>query len=117
MTAEDCDEFAMSSDLSNAELNPELRSIGCGWRLDELAAQAIEDSLKDCGVDPNSSPYCPGNDGMDEGYDAEDPDLNVGPDGYCTATPCGSNGTMPELSCAELGVEEQFCQPDGTYQP
>ncbi|MDQ3763040.1 MAG: hypothetical protein M3460_15750 [Actinomycetota bacterium] len=29
-------------------------------------------------------------------YRNSDPNFNVGPDGYCTATPCGSNGKLPE---------------------
>lgn len=28
-------------------------------------------------------------------YHSRDPNYNVGPDGYCTATPCGSRGKLP----------------------
>lgn len=30
-------------------------------------------------------------------YVHSDPDFNVGPGGYCTASPCGSNGRVPEV--------------------
>lgn len=42
MTDAECDEFALSSSLSNAELYPLMRDIGCGERLDELEAIATE---------------------------------------------------------------------------
>ncbi|GAB2936538.1 hypothetical protein GCM10027047_36340 [Rhodococcus aerolatus] len=40
MTDAECDAYAASSPLPNAELFPEMRAIGCGDRLDELEAAA-----------------------------------------------------------------------------
>lgn len=53
-------------------------------------------------------------------YDVNDcvpPNMNVGPDGICTATPCGSNGRAPDITCAELGLDPSMCGPDGRYTP
>lgn len=40
MTDAECDAYAVSSPLPNAELFPQMRAIGCGDRLDELEAAA-----------------------------------------------------------------------------
>lgn len=66
-------------------------------------------------VNPPEFEFTPG---PEAGPEPEtDPNLNVGPDGYCTATPCGSSGQMPERTCAELGLPEDQCGSDGTYPP